>query len=418
MVTTKTTTTVVSITATYAYSDVPSGTFNCSILEVDDVTAAFYQLDGSDIRSGSVYIDDGTSNETIRIIEVDGSDIYVEELVNSYTASDSIVRFLGFDDASDTGVLAKNSSGLYLYPSRNKADQGINKDRYDIYTLNLEANDVQLPLYAMSRQCLIKRDLDNAGIIYIEGSTDAPILYARENRVFIEDNTKTLNLSSEDDGFYAIYIQEDDSDTPVIEGTYPAELFHKAVLTPLDTLTYSSKYCIGWVYVYSGNIIGVHNLENDLKPVTYSYVDHNFEYEFGDENYTFNMEKTLFVPVFFDSVIDFRFSGKVQSDLTDADYLDVYFAIQKDGSDSEIHGDHRIRERWSGGTKWFHHAYFIGSFECTAGLHYFRFGGKAIGYDDDDNMQGKSSFNIYSLHGRMEVTPLSNATYFSQLISS
>lgn len=118
-----------STPASVSENDVPSGTFSAHRLTVTDTTPA--------VVGGQVKLVEGATNELARVIRiVNGTQIIVEQLVNSYTVA-AVVTFLGKTNPSDAAgtTLAKNSSGVALHGSLNSAENFHNILAVDIKTV-------------------------------------------------------------------------------------------------------------------------------------------------------------------------------------------------------------------------------------------------------------------------------------------
>lgn len=111
-----TTQTLTAVPATVNANDNPSGTFQATRLTVANTAPA--------IEDGKIKITQGATTEEARIITVEnGTQFIVEKLVATYNAT-ATVTFMGHSNPGNAlgFTLARNSSGVELYGSKNKAE--------------------------------------------------------------------------------------------------------------------------------------------------------------------------------------------------------------------------------------------------------------------------------------------------------
>lgn len=388
-----------------SYTDPSTGSFTATRLEVSDTTGAFYQVLSLLIYSGQIYIEEGVLNDTARIIEVeDSTHIVVEQLVNtaSYTVL-AQVTYQGYDGTADTGELAKNSVGLLLYPSMDKASQGVNIDRMDIKVINDSLNLSQIVFQNLSQGCILRADTSNDGYVKLIGTNDRKIVYANAGDLFLENAACTLDVATVGDNqFIDIYI-EDSGGTPILSGTKRIELVGKASgLYPNTTSATTGQYLIANVYIYNGKIIGIYNYETinaEIKcPIGWS----NSNFNISGTSYTYFANKLIYLPVFVTSDIYFNLTCSLATGNDTADALNFYIGMVYDNTTSCFESIQR-KGVMATSTNVLYETFPIAGkiAACTAGLHTLMIGGK-IGTTDADP---KATISVSNLAGCVSIVP-------------
>lgn len=400
------TTTLLVAAADVSYTDPISGTFTATELEVASTAAMFYLLDGSTIYSGKVRITEGLFDEQARIIEVvDATHVIVEQLVNtvSYTTLAEITSY-GYDGTPGTPELAKNSISLYMYPSLDRADQGVNKTRDDVKALNTEIEVSTLYLKNLS-QGLILKSSSVLSQIRIVGTSTCPILFGRDDNFFIEDAVKTLDVSSVGDNqFVDIYIQEETGDTPVVDGTLPILLVGKASgITPFTTSAVTNQYLVGCVYIQNSYIIGLYSLETPNVSTSNEFVYHNtpFNFAIGSAVTTYITQdsRTFYIPTFVTSIASLSINGQIESGVEAADEVNIDIGLSINDAASVTYSRYRESPLAVNTKIWRRNFCIRGYLSLAPGLNYIKLAGRA----NADLVGTGKSFLINTLEASIEV---------------
>lgn len=311
------------VTATDILYDEPTtGTFPATRLVVGDTSGMFFFDDSGTLYTGSIRITEALFDETVRILYVESAtDVVVEQLTNtaSYTTA-AYVKAYGYDGTPGVAETAAGAIDYEMYPSIDKAAQGVNKTRDDIKTLNDSINVASIFIRNISQGCILQTDLVSLSTIKIVGTTTTPVIFGRETNLFLEDAEKSLDLTTvTTDGFVDIYINEDTGDTPVQSGTLPIELVGKdAGTTPFSTAAIADQYLIGCAYIYDSVIIGLYSLETPNVPTitSMSWTDVAFGFKFSGTEFTYNTNRVMYIPAFVDSIMQFDINGQLYTDGT------------------------------------------------------------------------------------------------------
>jgi hypothetical protein len=327
------------ITATdISHPDVVSGDFTATQLTMLDTSAFLYDTT-TVTKTGSVRIREGAYDETVRVIQVvNSTTVVVEQLINtaSYTTN-ALITPLAYDGTPGLGELAKNSATTYLYPSLIRADQGINCDREDLKELNDNITLGSIYFKNMSQGIILKVSSSSVSTVQLQGTPETPLIYGRESNLFLEDAVKSLDLLtvSVADGFIDIYVQQDNTDTPMVTGTLPMKLVGKySGLLPDTTSAIANQYLIAHAYLYQSTIIGIHNLETPNVPLTnsFKYTSNPFNFSFSATSFELKAEKPMCIPVFVDSIITIDLAGTISSDTAAADEINFDLGLSLDAT--------------------------------------------------------------------------------------
>ena len=413
--TTLKTTTALTAAADGSYTDPISGTFTATLLTVADTSAFFYKVDSGLTYSGKISITEGVLAETARIIEVvNSTQAWVEQLVNtvSYT-TEALVTPLGYDGTPGVPELAKNSIGMYLYPSKYRADQGINCDRDDIKTLNDSITLGNVFTRNISQGCVLQSS-STAGYVEVVGTSGTPIIFGRGGNLFIEDATKSLNVAgvTSINGFVDIYLQNDSGDTPVVTGSYPIKLVGKfSADTPFTTSASVGQYLIGCCYIYNGTIIGIYSKETAYLPCvnTFAWTDTPLNFTFSGTTYTMASTQTIYIPTFETSIISVNANGCINSDaVAAADEINLDIGLSLNNAAAVDIENFREAPLAVTTKAWRNNFSIHGNYAVSAGLNYFRIAGKK---DSGLVGTGKNYYTITRMTARFE-------TYSTKYISN
>jgi hypothetical protein len=176
--------------------------------------------------------------------------------------------------------------------------------------------------YNYSKGLILQQHSANEYTICIKGSAANLIIFMKDQKAFIEDGTKTLNLSTlGTNQFIDIYIEEDTSDSPAIADTLPIKLTGKGSgSTPYNTSPSSGQYLAGCAYLKNidgeGNrIIGIQSLEKPDVPTNHWSLWHTsnpFNHQLNSSSFTYS-SKCSYIPVFVDSSIIYNVTMEVNS---------------------------------------------------------------------------------------------------------
>ena len=238
---------------TEKYKDNNGTYFSVSRVYVSSVEGA--------IERGNILLDNGTTTETVRIIEIDkdNNQLLTGLISGTWVVGDSC-QFYAYDGAS-VGVdeLVPGAAQVKIWPSSSDS-QNEDRVRDDIKELKSLTNVLSASKSYYQSNILICRD-STPGQISIKGSSTNPIVFCRPSYLFYDESDFTLDVTGVgNDQFIDIYISDSGS-TPLIAGTLRIALSGKTSGTsPYTSVAGAGEFCIGSVYIKNNLIIGCNSL--------------------------------------------------------------------------------------------------------------------------------------------------------------
>lgn len=194
-------------------------------------------------------------------------------------------------------------------------------------------------VYNFSKNAIIHPIARTSKHIKLCATESNPIIVSDSNNVFMETMDYECNIS---DGncFSDIYIENQDALPPIVPGTKRIKVVSKESGTqPYQTTPDEGQILIGSVYVYNGDLIGIHSLE---EPNTTTY--HEAIWGLNNElNVPLTTDPiivaTCYIPIFVKSLVQYSVKTQVHTN-GPQDEWNYMFYVKKNGRN-----DHYYQER-------------------------------------------------------------------------